>query len=161
MELKTGDWVMHCAHGLDQVIGMEQQDHNGTAGMYYMVQLNDLTIWVPNDENLNARLRLPSTKTEFQKALDILTSKPETFSNDRRERNLRLTEIMRDGQAESLCRVIRDLQKIRGTKTWSEYDGAMFKRAQKTLIGEGSYVLSISVPEAEEQLSKLLPSKQS
>ncbi|MBL8090753.1 MAG: hypothetical protein JNJ43_10515 [Anaerolineales bacterium] len=159
MEIKKGDWVMHCAHGLGQVIGLEEQVNNGKTAIYYMVQLTDLTIWVPNDENLKSRLRFPSTKSEFQKMLNILSSKAEALPTDRRQRTLQLQETLRDGRTESLCRVIRDLQAVRGTKTWSEYDSAILKRAQKTLSSEWSYVHSISANEAEAQLSQSLSSK--
>lgn len=159
MELKNGDWVMHSAHGLGQVIGMDEQVNNGKTVTYYMVQLTDLTIWVPADENLGSRLRFPSTRREFQKVLSILSTKAEALPTDRRQRTLQLQETLRDGRAESLCRVIRDLQAVRGTKTWSEYDSALLKRAQKTLVGEWSHVHSISALEAEVQLSQSLSSK--
>jgi RNA polymerase-interacting CarD/CdnL/TRCF family regulator len=159
MELKKGDWVMHCAHGLGQVIGMDEQANNGKTVIYYMVQLTDLTIWVPADENLSSRLRFPSSKREFQKVLSILSTKAEALPTDRRQRTLQLQETLRDGRTESLCRVIRDLQAVRGTKTWSEYDSALLKRAEKTLVGEWSYVQSITAREAEAQLSQSLSSK--
>ncbi|HCK66771.1 MAG TPA: hypothetical protein DHW49_10960 [Anaerolineae bacterium] len=159
MEIKKGDWVMHCAHGLGQVIGMDEQVKDGAKVTYYMVQLSDLTIWVPADENLNNRLRFPSTRREFQRVLSILSTKAEALPTDRRQRTLQLQETLRDGRTESLCRVIRDLQAVRGTKTWSEYDSALLKRAQKTLVGEWSYVHSISTHEAEAQLSQSLSSK--
>lgn len=158
MELKTGDWVMHCAHGLGQVIGLEEQVNNGKKIIYYMVQLADLTIWVPADENIESRLRFPSTKNEFQKRLSILTSKAEELPTDRRQRTLQLQETMKDGRTESLCRIIRDLQAVRGKKTWSEYDSAIFKRAQKALSGEWSYVNSVSPQEAALQLIQSLSS---
>lgn len=159
MEIKTGDWVIHCTHGLGQVIGLEEQANNGKTAIYYMVKLTDLTIWVPVDENLKNRLRFPSTKNEFQKGLNILSSKAESLPIDRRQRTLQLQETMKDGRTESLCRIIRDLQVVRGKKTWSEYDSAMLKRAQKTLSSEWSYVNSISFQEAELQLSQSLLSK--
>lgn len=159
MELKKGDWVMHSAHGLGQIIGLDEQINNGKAIVYYMVQLTDLTIWVPDDENLVNRLRYPSTKDEFQKGLSILTSKAETLPTDRRQRTLLLQEIIKDGRTESLCRVIRDLQAVRGKKTWSEYDSTMLKRAEKALSSEWSYVNSVSPKEAQLQLSQSLVSK--
>lgn len=159
MEIKKGDWVMHCVHGLGQVIGTDEQVNNGVKVTYHMVQLSDLTIWVPADENLDTRLRFPSTQREFQKVLSILSTEAEALPTDRRQRTLQIQETLRDGRTESLCRVIRDLQAVRGTKTWSEYDSALFKRAQKTLAGEWSYVHSISILEAETQLSQSLSSK--
>ena len=159
MNFKTGDWVMHCTHGLGQVVALEERANNGKTAMYYMVQLTDLTIWVPSDENLNTRLRPPSSKNEFQKILNTLSARAEPLPTDRRQRTLQLLEMIKDGRAESLCRVIRDLQVYRRTKTWSEYDSAMLKRAQKTLISEWSFVRSITSYEAEAELNQSLSPK--
>jgi RNA polymerase-interacting CarD/CdnL/TRCF family regulator len=68
-------------------------------------------------------------------------------------------ESLRNGGVESLCRVIRDLSAHRHTRTWSEYDSALIRRAQKALIGEWSFIFSISPLEAENELQRLLAHK--
>ena len=156
MEFKIDDWVVHCTHGLGQVKTIEQRTFGEQSVLYYMVQIGDLTVWVPADENINTRLRAPKSRDDFQKLFSLLNSTPEALPIDRRQRNQFLLEVLKDGSAESLCRVLRDLSAIRKQRTWGDYDRDIMKRIQKTLISEWSYVLSVSPHDAESELTKML-----
>lgn len=159
MDFQTGDRVVHCTHGLGQVLAIEERTFFENITSYYMVQMADLTIWVPDDEKIKSRLRLPTSKAGFRKLLSILAGPGEPLPDDRRQRNLQLMEMLEDGRAESLCKVIRDLAAYRQTHSWSEYDGALMKRAQKALIDEWSFTLSVTPLEAENELHQLLSHK--
>lgn len=156
MNFQPGDWVVHCTHGVGQVKGIEDRSFGDHTIPYYMVQIGDLTIWVPADENISARLRVPASKSDFQTLLKTLTSEPETLPTDRRQRNQQLLEQLKDGSVDSLCRVIRDLTAIRKLRTWGDYDRDLLRRTQKTLVGEWSYIFSIQPHDAEVELQKLL-----
>lgn len=159
MEFQTGDNVVHCTHGLGQVLAIEERTFFEKITIYYMVQMKDLTIWIPADEKIKSRLRLPNSQGDFRNLLAILSSPADPLPDDRRQRNLQLTEMLEDGKAESLCRVIRDLSANRHTRPWSESDNALMRRAQKALIGEWSFVFSITPLEAEQELHRLLVHK--
>lgn len=156
MEFKIDDWVVHCTHGLGQVKTIEQRTFGEQSVLYYMVQIGDLTIWVPADENINTRLRSPKSRDDFEKLFATLNSDPEALPTDRRQRNQFLLELLKDGSAESLCRVLRDLSAIRKQRTWGDYDRDLMKRIQKTLISEWSFVLSVNPHDAEAELQKIL-----
>lgn len=159
MSFKIGDRVVHCTHGLGQVLAIEERTFNDRNILYYMIQIADLTIWVPADENIKTRLRPPTSHSDFKKLLAILSSPAEALPTDRRLRTISLQERLGDGMIESLCKVIRDLSAYRHTRTWNEYDNAMMKRAQKTLIGEWSFSLSVTPQQAELELQRLLSHK--
>lgn len=159
MGFQIGDWVVHCTHGLGQVLAIEERTNNNKTALYYMVQLKDLTIWVPADENLNSRLRFPVSAEELHKFLATLSEPADPLLSDRRQRNLQLLEMLKDGSVESMCRVLRNLASHRHHRTWNEYDSALMNRVQKALIGEWSFSLSVSPLEAEVELQKLLPAK--
>jgi len=156
MDFKPGEWVVHCTHGIGQIIDIEERVFDKQKAVFYAIRINDLTIWVPADENLSTRLRYPVDESGFQALLDTLASEPEALPSDRRERNQYLLDALRDGSAESLCRVIRDLAAYRREKSWSDYDNELMRRSQRTLIGEWSHVLSIAPRDAEVELHKLL-----
>jgi RNA polymerase-interacting CarD/CdnL/TRCF family regulator len=156
MDFQTGDNVVHCTHGLGQVLAIEERAFFDKVIFYYMVQMADLTIWVPADEKLKSRLRSPNSEADFRKMLSILSSPADPLPGDRRQRNLHLLERLEDGRAESLCKVIRDLAANRHSLPWSESDNALMRRAQKALIGEWSFIFSISQSEAETELHRLL-----
>ena len=159
MEFQIGDPVVHCTYGMGKVMDVEERAYNQTTTKYYKVQVIDFTIWVPADENLKSRLRLPASVSGFKKMLSILAAAPETLPKDRRERNTLLQDRMKNGAVESLCKVIRDLAYFRRDKSWSEYDSALMKRAQKALIGEWIFILSVTPEQAEIELAKLLAPK--
>ena len=156
MDFKPGDWVIHCAHGLGKVASIETRSFGEQNILYYQVQIGDLTIWVPADENLSKRLRNPASRSDFDELIKMLKKPPETLPIDRRQRNQYLVELLKDGTAETLFKVFRDLSAIRKQRTWSEYDRDILRRVQKSLIGEWSFIFSIHPHDAENELQKLL-----
>lgn len=156
MEFQTGDNVVHCTHGIGRVLAVEEREFFDKVIHYYMVQMSDLTIWVPADENLTNRLRPPTSEAGFRQLLSIFSSPADRLPDDRRLRTTHLQERLEDGRAESLCRIIRDLTAHRQDHSWSESDGVLMRRAQKALIGEWCFIFSITPHEAEDQLNKLL-----
>lgn len=156
MSFKTGDWVVHCTQGLGQVKAVEERTFGETTALYYLVQIADLSIWVPDDENLNKRLRKPVNEAGFQTLFSILSSSPEELPTDRRVRNQYLSDTLKEGTPESVCRVIRDLTAHRKNRTWNEYDGELIRRIKKTFISEWSFIFSINPHDAEAELQRLL-----
>ena len=158
MVFQIGDPVVHCVYGMGKVTDVEERVYNQATTTYYNVQVIDFTIWVPADENLKSRLRLPASASGFKKMLALLGSPADILPKDRRERNATLQERMTDGAVDSLCKVIRDLASFRRDKSWSDYDSALMKRAQKTLIGEWVHALTVTPEQAELELQRLLAS---
>jgi RNA polymerase-interacting CarD/CdnL/TRCF family regulator len=159
MEFQIGDPVVHCMYGMGKVTGVEERAYNDTTVTFYKIEVMDFTIWVPADENIKKRLRIPASASGFKKMLGTLTSSADNLPKDRRERNTLLQDRMKDGSVESLCKVLRDLSFFRRDKSWSEYDSALMKRAQKALLGEWVYILSVSPEQAEADLQRLLTRK--
>ena len=156
MNFREGDSVMHCTYGLGKIIRMEERTIYGPAILYYAVQIGDMTIWVPADERLDTRLRAPTRGDEFQRLLDILGGPGEPLPNDRHERRELLSEWLKDGRAESLCRVIRSLASYRQVRSLSDNDQVLFKRVQQALIGEWGHSLAITTAQAEREMHLLL-----
>jgi CarD family transcriptional regulator len=159
MEYQIGEWVVHFKHGLGQVVGMEERVLNGGGSMYYVVQTPDLTIWVPMDEHVQARLRMPVSAAGFKNVISILSEPAEELPTDYRQRNLKIQTMLKQGDAEARCRVIRDLAAYRHGKTWNVHDQEVLKAVRKVLIGEWCYSLAISPEEAEMQLTRSLTHK--
>jgi RNA polymerase-interacting CarD/CdnL/TRCF family regulator len=147
---------MHWTYGLGQILRLEERALFDRNTLYYKVQVSDLTVWVPADGQLESRLRPPTPQAGFRRLLAILSGPGETLPEDRYERRNRLLELLKDGRAESLCRVIRDLTTYRQTRPLNENDQALLKRSQKALLGEWSFALSIPPAQAEHELQCLL-----
>jgi RNA polymerase-interacting CarD/CdnL/TRCF family regulator len=156
MEFQIDQWVMHSAHGLGRVQGIEERTVNGGVSLYYVVQVGDLTIWVPVDENIQHRLRLPKAANEFKAIIAVLSEPAEALPEDFRLRNSQLQARLKGGDAEAQCKVIRDLTAHRQGRTWSTHDRTLVTTVRKLLIGEWCHSLSISREEAELELQRSL-----
>jgi RNA polymerase-interacting CarD/CdnL/TRCF family regulator len=158
MSFYKGDMVMHWSYGLGQIVNLEERALAGAKAVYYVVQVKDMTVWVPADSKVKSRLRPPTPKFRFQRLLAILSNPSEPLPEDRLERKNRLLELLQDGRPESLCRVIRDLsayQKQLG-KPMNDNDQMILKQSRNTLLGEWGFVLSITHAQAEHELYRLL-----
>lgn len=157
MEFRNGDPVMHWTYGFGHIVQLEERTVSGQRTLYYAVQVRDLTIWVPADGKLESRLRSPTPEAGFEQLFALLTSPGEPLPDDRQERKLLLQEQLRDGRAESLCRVIRDLSAFRHTKSLNDNDQALLRRSRDALLSEWAFALSISPAQADLDLERLLP----
>ena len=156
MDFKIGDPVMHWTYGFGEIVKLEERVLNGKSILYYAVKSSNLTVWVPADDNLEKRLRAPSSPEEFEKLLEILTGSEEPLSDDRHERKTYLVELLKDGRAESLCRVIRDLFAYQKRKSLNENDQHLMKRVQNVLLGEWEFSLSVPPNQAASDLHRIL-----
>ena len=153
---RRGDTVMHWTYGLGRVVRLENRQLLGQKTLYYAVQVGDMTVWVPADDHLDTRLRKPSSKAQLRK-LRLLLSRPGvTLPIDRHERKTLLLELLKDGRAESLCKVIRSLVGFSKTHPLNDNDQALLKRAQTALLAEWGYALSVPPDQIELQLKRLL-----
>ena len=100
---------MHWTYGLGTVARLENRELLGKKTLYYSVQVGDMTVWVPNDDQLSTRLRRPSTKGQLPRLKTLLAKPGATLPQDRHERKTLLLEMLKDGRPESLCKVIRSL----------------------------------------------------
>jgi RNA polymerase-interacting CarD/CdnL/TRCF family regulator len=154
---KIGDTVVHRAYGPGKITAVEEKTLSGEAQLYYVVQIKDMTLWVPVEENGNgSSLRKPTPAVEYEKLFDILKSDGRPLSTDRLERKNQLQGNMRSGDLEGICRVIRDLNTVNRVKKLNENDNALFQRAQNLLLSEWSISLDVPLPVAEHELNTLL-----
>jgi RNA polymerase-interacting CarD/CdnL/TRCF family regulator len=160
MNFHKGDMVMHWAHGIGQIVNLEERALAGATTVYYAVQVKDLTVWVPADSQVKSRLRTPTPKIQFQRLLTILSSPSEPLPEDRMERKNRLQELLQDGHPESLCQVIRDLSAFEKKlgKPMNDNDHHVLRQSRNTLLGEWGFVLSLTHAQAELEMHRLLVS---
>lgn len=156
MDFREGDPVMHWTYGLGKIIRLEERSLSGKTILYYAVQIGELTVWVPADGMLEKRLRPPTSELRLKELLEILTGPSEALPEDRHERKLLLMKMIRDGQAESLCRVIRDLTAMQQVRSLNDSDHALLKQSQSAFVGEWGLVLSVTNLQAENELQRLL-----
>jgi RNA polymerase-interacting CarD/CdnL/TRCF family regulator len=158
LSFNIGDKVVHSSYGPGEIIQLEEKKLSGRNMLYYVVQVRDMTLWVPVEHKGPRSLRSLTSTRDFKKLFDILNGPSELLAEDRLERKAYISEMLRDGSLASVCRVIRDLYALAHRKKLNEYDAATLERARKFLLDEWNLSLSVSVNEARHQLDTLLES---
>lgn len=97
MDFQVSDWVVHCTHGLGQVLSIEERGMDDNSALYHEVQIAGYSICVPADENLKNRLRFLIGEGKLRKLFPILPRKAGKLPDDRRECHLHLQEMLKDG----------------------------------------------------------------
>lgn len=156
MSFQLGDQVIHWVYGLGEIIQLDEKVLSGHVGKYYVVQIRDLTLWVPVNGTGEHCLRFPTPAKDFQKLFSILASPGEPLSADRFARKTQLMELLRDRTLVSICRVVRDLVDYKRTKKLNDNDNSILAHARELLLNEWSIALSVPVQQAEGELRKLL-----
>jgi RNA polymerase-interacting CarD/CdnL/TRCF family regulator len=159
MNFEVGDQVVHWTYGPGEIIQLDEKSLSGQTELYYVVQIRDMTLFVPINDQAETSLRLPTPADEFEELFTILKSPAETLSGDRWERKNQLMTRMKDGRLESICQVIRDLVVFRQAKKLNDYDTAILDRAQNFLINEWQISLGVPRAQAEHELQDILGEK--
>jgi len=156
MNFHPGDQVVHWTYGLGEIIELDEKKLLGKTEQYYVVQINDLTLWVPVTSEGESSLRFPTPAGEFDQYIRQLNAAPEPLEEDRLQRKNQLSSLLKDGSLASVCKVVRDLANHVLTKKGNEHDFATLERALNLLLEEWSASLSIPLPEARQELAGLM-----
>jgi RNA polymerase-interacting CarD/CdnL/TRCF family regulator len=156
MDFNVGDQVVHCAYGPGEIIEMDEKVISGRKGSYYIVQVNNLKLWVPVGEDGNGSLRGVTSENQFKKYLRLFEGPGQELPEDRLARKTLLLERLKDGKLDSICSVIRDLTRLSRQKKMSDYDTNILLRAKSFLLAEWELVLALPVQQAGSELEQLL-----
>jgi CarD family transcriptional regulator len=156
MKFHIGDNVIHLVYGLGKIIEIDEKELFGRKERYYVVQAQNLCLWVPLSQEDQGSLRYPTPANEFERLFTILHSPGEPLAEDRLERKNQLLQKMRDGTLESICTVIRDLTYHRKTKKLNDNDVSTLNQAKNFLSNEWGFSLSIPLSQAGRELEHLL-----
>lgn len=156
MSFQVGDQVIHWVYGLGEIVRLDEKKLSGRSGRYYVVQIRDLTIWVPRNEAGEHCLRFPTPAKDFQKLFHLLASPAEPLETDRYKRKTQVTELLKDGTLASVCRVVRDLADYKRHHRINDNDNAILERARNFLLNEWCVALEVPLQQAERELKALL-----
>jgi RNA polymerase-interacting CarD/CdnL/TRCF family regulator len=156
MGYQIGDKVIHWTYGLGEIVLIEEKIIHGHLTNCYVVQISDLTIWVPIDDLGQNSLRVPTHPKDFEKLFSILKSPGEKLLEDRMLRKTQLMDQLRDGQLASICRVVRDLTHFQRSAKLNDQERSILERAEKSLLAEWTYSLGTPINQAHQTMLSLL-----
>jgi len=156
MDLQIGDKIIHRTFGLGEIIDIQERIINGAQTHCYVVQVNNMTIWVPADIPGQNSLRKPTSPEEFIKTMEILTTPHDHLEEDRLERKKHLMDLMKDGQLSSICRVVRDLSYYKHNAKLNDQEKSILEHAIDSLLTEWSRSMDIPLDEAQKSMESML-----
>jgi RNA polymerase-interacting CarD/CdnL/TRCF family regulator len=158
MSFSVGEKVFHCSFGLGEITQIEEKVINGHQSNYYVIKLNDMTIWVPMDDTGQSSLRGPTPPEVFIKTLPILSDPNELLFEDRVLRKKQLTDQLNDGHLSSICRVVRDLTYYGRSSKLNDQEKSILERAVQSLLTEWTFTLGTSQNQAHQTMESMLGS---
>ncbi len=156
MGFQIGDKVIHCTFGFGEIIKIEEKTINGGVENCFVVQMSDMTIWVPIDDSAQTSLRAPTSQKEFIETLPILTSPTENLVDDRVLRKKQLSDRLKDGQLSSICSVVRDLSSYQRKFMLNDQERSILDRAIKSLLTEWTFSLGTTQTQARQAMESML-----
>lgn len=151
-----GDWIVHPTYGIGQVKGIEKKQIEGTKTRYYRVEREDTTYWLPTEEIASSRARKLASRTQFRRAIRLLSKKPREMDENYKVRQTRIRELMRKGSLRGVTRVVRDLWARRRENRLSDTERRALEQFIDSLVQEWSIAEEITVDDARAQLHDML-----
>jgi RNA polymerase-interacting CarD/CdnL/TRCF family regulator len=157
MQLRVGDCVVHPSFGIGLITNLAVKRLSGhEARLYFEVNMNESTIWVPVETSRPSRLRPLTTREDLGRYRKLLVSSPAPLDDDPRKRTMDLDTRLKEGTFQAVCETVRDLTARSWKKNSSQGDLALLNRAQQNLYQEWSASAGVSPTEAADEVDTLL-----
>lgn len=156
MGFYIGEKVIHCTHGMGEIVNIEEKNIHDSLTNCYVVRTADLTIWIPIDDLQVHSLRVPVSSEEFLKLSAILSKPSEVLSEDRMLRKDRLVAQMNEGQLASIFQIVRDLTQFKRSTRLTSQEKFILETAINSLLTEWTYSLGIPLNQAHLTMTNLL-----
>lgn len=153
-EFKVGDMAVYPAHGVGQVMSIENREIAGAKARFYILKIADsgMTIMVPTRNVRHVGLREVIGAEEVEAVYAILRERGE-YTITEQTWNRRYREYMdkiKTGSIYEIAEVLRDLSMLRFEKELSFGERKMLDTARNLIIKE----LAITQEEEEEDIAR-------
>lgn len=157
MGFKVGDRVVLRAHGVGEIVRLEEKHFSGhEAGWYYEVNTAKSTVWVAVDTSEASGLRALTARRGLDQCRAVLRGQPEALHPDHNQRRNEVADRLRQGSLLTMCAVVRDLTAHGWRRPLAEADAAALRRTTEVLYDEWATAAGISVAEASQEVQALL-----
>ena len=149
-DFKIGDKAVYPAHGVAEVVGIENKEINSQVCSFYVLKVLDteMQILVPKAKAEQVGLRPIATVDEVEEVFDILREQDVHIDKQTWNRRYRgFMEKIRTGSLFEVGQVFRDLSLLKNHKTLSHGERQMLNTARNLVIRELS--TARKAPESE------------
>jgi CarD family transcriptional regulator len=156
-DFKIGDKAVYPAHGVAEVVGVENKEINAQICSFYVLKVldNEMQILVPKAKAEQVGLRPVATSEEVEEVFDILREQDVVIDKQTWNRRYRgFMEKIKTGSLYEVAEVYRDLYRLKSTKVLSFGERRMLDTARNLIVKELAVARKWSEERAEKELEK-------
>lgn len=154
----VGDKVVHPGYGPGVITGIENRQVIGDAKDYYVIDMlsGGTTLMTPVAQADKVGLRLAIGGAAVDRIFQILAGGPRLLSEDFRERQAEVDDLLRNGDIFVAAEVVRDLTWFGHHRGLTKRDSQLLQRAEELIASELALVRGHDVKEETENVRALL-----
>lgn len=156
-DFDVGDKIVHPNHGAGVIAAIEQSAVLDEFSRYYVIELaaQDMRLMVPVTMAGEIGLRSVAGERRARDILKILKSEPVALPDDFKARQAQVIGRIREGQAEALAEVVRDMARRSVDRTYSPTESRLYDQARTMLAGELALARGLPVEEVLAKIDEL------
>jgi CarD family transcriptional regulator len=139
LHVQVSDKVVHPAHGLGEILAIEQREIGGTKGEFFIIRIldNGMRVMVPRASAQSAGLRPVMSAKEADKVLDTMKAREVAVDLQPWSRRFRAyTEMFKSGSPHEVAKVLRDMYRLKFDKELSFGERRLLDQAKSLLLKE-------------------------
>jgi CarD family transcriptional regulator len=138
LEYQVGQKIVHAAHGVGAIVGVEEQELVEGYSRYYVIHFADkeLTVRMPFRQARAVGLRGLMPKTKINQVMATLQALPKQLPQDFKARRKRLEELIFSGAPVKIAEAVRELTWRGVSKSLSLEDKRLLTQGRELLIQE-------------------------
>jgi len=150
MTFEIGAKVIHPAYGAGEIVAIREKQFVQHVNRYYVINmpLQKMTVMVPTERVAEVGLRPVSEAGVFAEMWEILKSVPEELTNEHKQRQESIKELLRSGNILKIALAVRDLTGRRRERKLTQTDRGLLEQAENRIAGELALARDIEVGEA-------------
>ncbi|MGV3649967.1 MAG: CarD family transcriptional regulator [Devosia sp.] len=155
---KTGEYVVYPAHGVGQIVSIEEQEVAGMTLELFVISFEQdkLTLRVPVAKIKSVGMRKLAEDDHVQKALDTVTGRARVKRTMWSRRAQEYEAKINSGDLISISEVVRDLYRADDQPEQSYSERQLFEQAMDRMSREIAAVNRITLTEAVQLIEKSL-----
>jgi CarD family transcriptional regulator len=156
-DFKIGDKAVYPAHGVAEVVGIENKEINAQLCAFYVLKVleNEMQILVPKAKAEQVGLRPVASPDEVDEVFDILREQDVVIDKQTWNRRYRgFMDKIKTGSLFEVAEVYRDLFRLKSTKVLSFGERRMLDTARNLIVRELAVSRKWSEEKAEQELEK-------
>lgn len=155
---RVGDKAVYPAHGVAEVVGIEEKDIGGQVQNFYILKVleNDTTVMIPTSNINLVGVRPIITETEADDVFKVLKKREKIVESTTWNRRYReYMDKIKTGSVIEVAKVLRDLCIIKGEKELSFGERKLLDTAHGLLITEISIAKGITEEEVDKKFKSI------